>query len=286
MNKFISNNVWHFRTIGMGTINYRKAALRLAKEVSSTKIFESSYGLDENFIKENASSFWVKHEKILKARVPGFGWWIWKPTFIELCLNGLNENDCMLYLDAGSFLAVDEKDSILNVLENINRFSLVGSNNQTFPDWKYCSKNLLDNFEISNVDRQDNQFYANFLMIRNNSYTRQFISEWKNLLCSHDHEFLIPHSNLSQPKGFVHHMYDQAVLSCLMKREKAGIINIGDKSNPGVIRAMRHRFAYSINCKNLFVRTCFNTISFLSKVGLFFQRRIFRNWNERPPQHS
>ena len=286
MNKSISNNVWHFRTIGMGTINYRKAALRLAKEVSSTGIFESSCGLDENFIKENAPSFWVKHKKVLKARVPGFGWWIWKPTFIELCLKELNENDCMLYMDAGSFLAVDEKDLIFNVLENINRFSLVGSNYQTFPEWKYCSKNLLDNFEISNADRHENQFYANFLMIRNNAYTREFISEWKNLLCSDDHEFLIPHSNLCQPKGFVHHMYDQAVLSCLMKREKAGIIYIGDKSNPGVIRALRHRFAYSINCKNFLVRAFFNTISFLSKVRLFFQRRIFRNWNKRPPLHS
>lgn len=286
MNKFISNNVWHFRTIGMGTINYRKAALRLAQEVSSTGIFESSSGLDEYFIKENAPSFWVKHKTILKARVPGFGWWIWKPTFIELCLKKLNENDCMLYLDAGSFVAVDQKDLILNVLENINGFNLVGSNNQTFPEWKYCSINLLDKFEISNTDRHENQFYANFLMIRNNAYTREFISEWKSLLCSNDHEFLIPHSNLSQSEGFVHHMYDQAVLSCLMKREKAGIISIGDKSNPGVIRAMRHRFAYSISCKNLLIRTFYRIISFLSKVRLFFQRRIFRSWNKRPPRHS
>ena len=27
---------WHFRTLGMGTINYRKAAKRLAKEVESS----------------------------------------------------------------------------------------------------------------------------------------------------------------------------------------------------------------------------------------------------------
>jgi hypothetical protein len=286
MIKFMGINSWHFRTIGMGTINYRKAALRLSKEVLSTGLFESSRGLDENFIKENAPSFWAKHKKILKARVPGFGWWIWKPTFIEICLNELNENDCMLYLDAGSFLAANERDTFLNILENVNNFSIVGSNNQSFPEWKYCSKNLLDKFKISNADRLENQFYANFLMIRNNSYTRHFISEWKNLLCFNDHEFLIPHDNSLQPEGFVHHMYDQAVLSCLMKREKMGNINIGDRSSPGVIRAIRHRYAYSIESQDLFIRVYFNAISLLSKGRLFCQRRFFRNWNKRPQQHS
>ena len=61
--------------------------------------------------KDLSKSFVDKYFKILKNSVGG-GYWLWKPYVIQDVLSKTNENDIILYLDAGSTLNIEGKNKI------------------------------------------------------------------------------------------------------------------------------------------------------------------------------
>jgi hypothetical protein len=277
---FPNSNSWHFRTIGMGTVNYRKAALRLATEAASTGLFSSSLGASERFLMEKSPIFWHKHHRILKAQLPGFGWWIWKPEFIKACLAAIPENHGILYLDAGSWISQQTQDlTTLNTyLDLANKETLLGSNSQNFIEEEYCSTELMDLLGLNDDQRKSNQFLAGFLMIINNKKGREFVANWSELLCKDDHKYLLHQfSEENDNRVLIHHMYDQAVFSCLMKKNNVTAVPTGDRSTEGAIKSIRHRYAYAINETNKSKITFYNFLYFLSRTRLYFLRRFTSN---------
>lgn len=275
---------WHFRTIGMGTINYRAAAKRLAKEVFTTGLFDSSIGHDENFLKKELPDFWINHKRVLKARIHGFGWWVWKPEYIRMSLSKIPSGDGLLYLDAGSFISPDPIDLKL-LIEYLNmamRESIVGSNSQDFLEEDYTSAEILDRLELSNRDRKSNQFYGGFLMLRNNSKANDLVNEWSELICKDNHAFLLPKRSSNDPKEFIHHAHDQAILSCLLKKYSAKSVKIGDKNSNGCIRLVRHKFGHKYLKPSLTSRYFYQAINFISRIKLAIERRFFKNFLSIP----
>jgi hypothetical protein len=271
---------YHFLTIGLGTINYRRAAKRLAEEAQRTGRFKSAIGFSETFLKTEDSNFWKLHENILHARTPGFGWWIWKPQFIKLCLEQIPEGDVLFYVDAGTVLG--NQDADLLSLDLILRYAedqdLIGSNSQEFSEKLYSSKDLMDHCNLTVIDRNSNQFWAGFFMVKNNRSGNEFVKLWKTLLCRNDHHFLCPKTELnSEEPGFIHHMYDQAVFSCLMKQHQGLKIAIDQSCVYGPIRPSRHRYGFSAFENRRQIKILYKTISCISRIKLYLERRIFRN---------
>ncbi len=277
---------WHFRTLGMGTINYRASARRLAAEASDTGLFLTSYAHSENFMRRMAPEFWSKHQNILSAKTPGFGWWVWKPEFVWQCLTSLPEGDGLLYLDAGSTIQSDKESvaEITKIMKGVETSLIAASNSQPFIEKLYSSTQLMDLLEISSEDRNSNQFWAGCLFLVNCESSRTLVSRWKYLCCADNHRYLLPDVRLGEePENFVHHMHDQAVLSSLLKAAKTQSIDIGDRDRAGAIRGVRHRFGYSTNETRCFLRFGFHFIHFLSRVRLFLLRRIIRDSLSRRP---
>ena len=280
---------WHFRTLGMGTINYRKAAKRLAKEVESTGLFESSIGRNEEFLKNYSKEFWENHKDTLKARVPGFGWWIWKPEFIRLCLEEIPKGDGLFYLDSGSIVSADEHGltEIRGMLELAREKSVVIAHGQSFVELSYSSSELMDLLDLSETHRNSPQHYAGFFLAVNDSKGTSLAQEWCRLACANQHEYLFP-SNRSDPDSkLIHHMYDQAILSCLIKSNGVTSIEIGDKQKKGAVRVIRHRYAYAVTEKRRTVIYWYRAIAFGSKLRLAVEHRIFRDsLSKRPTNHG
>ena len=274
------DSCWHFRSIGLGTINYRVGARRLAKEAASTGLFTTSFGFDENYLKEKSPVFWRNHENIFKARTMGFGYYIWKPEFIRLALAEIPENHGLMYCDAGNLVSGDKDDikmlaSYLDIARNAN---IVGSNSQEFAEKDWSPNELMDHLNLSQQDRNSNQFLGGFLLITNTVEGRNFVENWSTLVCQANHQFSYP------PNGGY---YDQASLSCLLKSWKKPSVEIGDKAKPGCVRAARHRFAYSIDTRNLLEILYYKLASRVSKVKLALERRIFKNsLYQEPTNHA
>ena len=281
---------YHFRTIGLGTINYRRAAKRLAEEAQRTGRFKSAIVFDEKFLETEAPDFWKLHEDILHARTPGFGWWIWKPQFIKLCLEQIPEGDVLFYIDAGTVLGNQNADllSLDLILSRAEDQDLIGSNSQEFSEKLYSSKDLMDHCNLTVNDRNGNQFWAGFFMVKNNYRGNEFVKLWKTLLCQNDHHFLCPKIELdSEEPGFIHHMYDQAVFSCLMKQFQGLSIAIDQSYVYGPVRPARHRYGFSIFENRRHIRIFYKTIACVSRLKLFGERRVFRNsLTMRPIRHD
>jgi hypothetical protein len=273
----------------MGTINYRKSASRLASEVMSSGLFTSSIGWSEVYLQENSPEFWKNHAAILKARVPGFGWWIWKPEFIRLSLNEIPEGDGLFYLDAGSFVDTTEKG-----LRQLNSYfdlgevhSVLAAHGQEFREKNYSSSKLMIHLELSSAQQDSFQHYAGCLFVRNNRQGRDFIDEWSHLACANQHEFLYPIERTSEDNDLVHHMYDQAILSCLIKSHNFPSIEIGDKGKDGAIRVLRHRFAFGLYERKSSTLIFYRFVSILSRIKLAIEHRIFRkSLKLRPLDHD
>jgi hypothetical protein len=279
---------WHFRTIGMGTINYRKAASRLAREVDSTGLFKSSFGSSEEFLRNRSTEFWKNHEEVLKARVPGFGWWIWKPEFIRICLEDIPKGDGLFYLDSGSSVSRDENalSEIRKMLELAQESSVVAAHGQTFLELNYSSSELMNLLNLSEAQRNSPQHYAGFLLTVNDDKGKGLVKNWCRLACANQHEYLFPSNRSAADLELIHHMYDQAILSSLIKSNGLTSIEIGDKQNKGAVRVIRHRYAYGVDEKSSAVIFFYKLIGFASKVRLAIEHRIFRDsLSKRPSDH-
>lgn len=280
---------WHFRTIGMGTYNFRSAAKRLAREVYETGRFETSTGESEAFLKKTSPDFWKQHSNILHARTPGFGWWIWKPEYLKVCLEQLPLGDGLFYLDAGTVFSTSDSD--LKYLDFLLRLGatelLIGSNSQSFAEDRYSSLRLMDLCNLDKSQRKANQFWAGFLMVQNNLIGRKFVQSWSELLCLDDHRFLIPdEKERSDNPQLIHHMYDQAVFSCLMKAKNGISISIDETCKSGLIRPLRHRYGYGFFNSSIRLRFFYHLVGFVSKMKLFMERRLIKNsLSERPKNH-
>lgn len=280
---------WHFRTIGMGTVNYRRAAVRLAREVESTRLFETSIGFSEDFLRDQSKVFWANHKSVLKARVPGFGWWIWKPEFIARCLEQVPEGDGVFYLDAGSFVSNSEDglQETNKMLAVAREQSVVVAHGQHFIERNFTSTELMNFLGLTASQRESPQHYAGFLLVLNNKKGREFVDKWRHLACASNHNYLIPSLRSPQDIELNHHMYDQAILSCLAKKFGETSIEVGDKQKDGPIRLIRHRYAYGISEKRKVVILFYKLIGLASKLKLAIEHRIFRDsLSMRPPNHD
>jgi len=280
---------WHFRTIGMGTLNYRIAARRLAAEASSTGLFVTSEGFSESFLKDSSPDFWLDHRKVLSAKTPGFGWWVWKPEFIWKSLTSIPEGDGLLYLDAGSFIGRDAQSvsSIASFIQITSQSGISASNNQPFIEKYYSSTRFMNHVNLAQQDRNSNQFWAGCLFLVNIESTRNLIQQWKYLCCVNDHDFLLAKANsVDEVPGFVHCMHDQAILSALLKNAQVHVIEVGDRDRDGAIRGLRHRFGYAFEEDRYHKKVFFLLLDFSSRVKLYLLRRIFRGSRiEKPFPH-
>lgn len=281
---------WHFRTLGMGSVNYRSAARRLAQEASTTGLFETSIGSNEGDFRLADSDFWRDHKSVLHARVPGFGWWSWKPYFILNSLLSIPEGDGLLYLDAGSVIKSDE-ESVRKIKEYMaltSVSSMIGSNTDFFPEEIYTSRDLLDYFSLTDQQRRDSQYCAAIIFIINDSKGRAFAREWCHLVCVDDHKWLIPlETNVMNHPEFRHHMHDQSTFSCLMKTYCGLSVHTGNRDVDGAIRLARHRYGFKFQENRSYVKHFYECLYLLTRANLAIQRRLFKgSLTLRPKSHE
>ena len=98
--------------ISYGDDNYRDAKKRIEMEASSTGWFDSItvYGpeiLDNNF--KNKFKEVLNHPR-------GAGYWIWKNYIIKKKLSEINDNDILIYVDAGCSINKKGKKDLMNML--------------------------------------------------------------------------------------------------------------------------------------------------------------------------
>lgn len=157
---------------------------RIKKQAEEFKIFDNILGMTELDIPE----FIKKHEQFINYYKPGYGYWIWKPKIILDKLLKLNENDILIYCDAGMYFNINGKDRLLEYLNKLDdKISLVTfSANDNYKAQNFVKSDAVMNFYPNFNNELTNCCYAGLMIIKKNQDTINLISEWLQL-CENYH---------------------------------------------------------------------------------------------------
>ena len=178
---------------------------KLRGKVDSVRLYKPE-DIDEEFRR--------KYGHILDIKA-GNGLWLWKPYFVCRELEEANDNDIVLYCDAGSFFFRDCR-YIVNSMDDD-----IWVSNIPLIEKQFTKPELFEEMKCEGKEFTDtNQIQGNFVAIRKTERGVRFANEWLEICCSGENlsretRFL---ENNPTDFQFIGHRSDQSVLSLLTKK--------------------------------------------------------------------
>lgn len=184
--------------------------------------------IDEHIIwnlnKLKNTNFYIENKKLLDIEL-GNGYWAWKPYIILEKLNKINNEDILIYMDASRYEMDGFKNSCKNVINFMNN-----NNIDIIPGFENNNKNdtMIKNtcLKFFNLEKDNNflnkiNIFTSPMFLKKTNFTLKFIKEWlDNCLI----ENIISYEDLSYKNGKIH-IYDQAILNCLLYKYKINSYN-------------------------------------------------------------
>ena len=211
---------WAFLTFGAGLPNWRAAARRLERDAKASGWFDVSLSLDERDLARMFPDFTREHEEILKFRVKGFGYWLWKPFLIrELTAQLGSGYDGIVYLDSGCQLNPNGR----RARQRMSDYLAVASDQGLFavhlpdhPEKDWSRKVVMEHFGLSTEQRELSQIQGGIIAVTRKSL--DIIDEWFESAATDDYRLLVdaPTGELNAPT-FKAHRHDQAIFSAIVK---------------------------------------------------------------------
>lgn len=155
-------------------------------------------------------------------RERGGGYWMWKPLIIYEELMKLNEDDMLVYSDAGSTIpnksyTIDKLNEYVNIVKNSEKGILAFRNPHIESTWTkgdvFEHFNCLDNKNIHNT----RQFAANRIIIKKNLYSMTLFKLWWNTAKNYPELFNDSKSTAPNFKNFRENRHDASVWSLICK---------------------------------------------------------------------
>ena len=209
--------------ITYGNENFKNSKKRLCNEATAAGWFDTitSYGpedLDHDF-KE-------KFKPILeKSRIGGYG--IWRPYIIKQKLNEINDDDILIYLDAGCSINTSGKkrfheyiDMVNNSNEGIISFQMshhekIWTTKQIF---QYFNADL--NGEIAN----SGQILDGILIMKKTKNIININDIWYNVIYDNPLLFTDHYNNVNQESYFRDNRHEQSIFSVIRKMHGSVIL--------------------------------------------------------------
>lgn len=195
--------------------NYIEAADRLIKQAKKLNIFTETILYTPKYLQEDLD-FWNKHSEFINNNERGYGYWIWKSFIIKKTMGSMKNGDVLLYLDCGCELDSKIRMKLLECIELVKRYKILGTHASLEKDWS--------KMDLIEILKMNNSKYINTLQRQGGAIlflvceeTRKFVNEWHTLCCDY-HNIDDTPSILPNLEGFKEHRHDQSVFSLLTKK--------------------------------------------------------------------
>ncbi len=206
----------YFITYGDSSKYYlsKKHIINLAK---NSNFFDDCLALNLNDVDEE---YREKYSKIFTLERGG-GYYIWKPRIIYNLLQKLNENDIVVYTDAGSSFNYFAKKRFYEYIEMINdsdfgnlRFENKKENIEKF----WTTREIFDYFKINTDSKYANttQLMGGHLIFKKNNHTNIFFEKFFEIL-NYDEKLVTDYYEKNQNDFFIENRHDQSIMSILTK---------------------------------------------------------------------
>ena len=215
--KFIRPQRYYFLTYG--TKNFRVAKGHILKVANRSGLFEKCFGCDSSSLSKD---FKNEFEDILNLN-RGAGYWIWKHEIISSLLNRINENDILVYSDAGSSFNYFAKNRFEEYIEMLNEsdfgnFRLECESIHKEKDW--TTKELFNYFEIDPYSKigASTQLEATHMIFKKNDHTLDYFEKYRQVLKEDPYLITDKYNSNNQIEGFKENRHDQSIFSLLTKK--------------------------------------------------------------------
>jgi glycosyltransferase involved in cell wall biosynthesis len=219
-------------TYGDGKIGFIRAAERLENEARLSGWFASVSNWSLFELQQLDPEWGNLHSEFIEKNIKGNGYWLWKPKLIQLMLEGLPENDILVYLDAGcefNLLGQERFNFYVDVASKSELLAFYLNEHQKDRQVRqWTKKDLLSKFKITHNDQpilDAPQVEAGVLFIKNTPDARAFIKKWLAACESDKYSYLNDDaSSLVEPLEFKQNRHDQAIFTLLLFKYQFGMI--------------------------------------------------------------
>ena len=215
MNK--SNQKIYFITYGDSKYNIsKKHLIGLAKH---SKYFDYCLSFGPQDIED---SFKREFKNILEAKRGG-GYWLWKYFFINKLINEINENDLVIYCDAGASFNYHAKKRLFEYIDLINSSEYGNFRIECEPKFierEWTSTQIFDYFKVkqSSDMAKSVQLEGGHMIFKKTNHTRDYLNEFRKVM-DYDQDLITDkYNNTNQYEYFVENRHDQSIFSMLSKK--------------------------------------------------------------------
>ena len=206
---------------------------RLFKQAKKFDFFDNYFLMNENDI---SLDFRNKFKDKLIFGSKGYGYWCWKPDIILNILNKINNDDCLLYLDAGCHLNINGKKRLLEYFEIIKKekkgfigfqankpdfsnssLKYDGRKLRNLKNYKWIKGDIFEFFNMKNDKYAINsqEIAGGVFLVRKCEYSINFIKTWKKIIYDNFNFVDDSPSKSNNLPGFIENRHDQAILTLL-----------------------------------------------------------------------
>lgn len=216
----------YFIAFGGPTSNYHNAVERVCREARNMNCFDTITCLTDKNLK-NDNYFYNKHGKFLEENKRGYGYWLWKPYIVKKQLELMNDNDILVYADAGCVMNINGRNRLLEYFDIVNGSNYgILSFYMTHLEKTWTKMDLIDNLEGYDF-LNSNQLQAAVFIIRKCEHSVNLVNKWYETCCIYDLINDSP-SKLNNDASFREHRHDQSAWSII--RNKYGTDMIYDET--------------------------------------------------------
>lgn len=201
--------------ISYGNDKFKNSKQRIYNEAINSKWFDSVNVYGPEILD---ASFKSKFEHVLK-QPRGGGYWIWKSYIIKKKLDEINDNDILIYIDAGCTINTKGKqrfDEYINMLNSSDEGII--SFQMPHIEKHYTTKEVFDYFNVgldSKIANSGQIIGGIRIMKKNNKLINKIALESKTL---YDNPLLFTDNyNNKQAKFFIDHRHEQSIMSVIRK---------------------------------------------------------------------
>ena len=217
-----TNSKIYFLTYGDD--KFLKSRFRIIKEAKSLNIFDECicYTRDniENDLRDVLNKN-IEFKNVFNGKRGG-GYFIWRPYIFYKLLNLINNNDIIIYADAGCTInnnieVIDNLKKYINILHD-SKSGILGFRNPNIESI-WTKSDIFNYFGVLNneVITNTRQFCTNRMMIKKNENSLNIFSKYWDIALNNPHFFDDSESIIPNFSNFIENRHCQSVLSSLYK---------------------------------------------------------------------
>jgi len=224
----------HFITYGNHV--FENAKNRLIQQARDFYPFKSIKGYGPDDLPEE---FKQQFNTILNMK-RGAGYWIWRPIILKQKLDEMNENEVLIYLDAGCHLnkqGMKRFNEYINMLEQsdcgIMSFQMSGNKGPGGfeKEKRWTTKEIFNyfNVDINSDISNSGQYLGGILVLKKNKHLMDLMDLFIKTVYDYPLMFTDYYNNINQHHEFKENRHEQSVFSILRKLHGSVVID-GDES--------------------------------------------------------